>query len=110
MPHGFPPTRDASRPPVCLVVLALAVTLRRMRPVPGATGGATAVRTAAVDPAVNLWISFTFPVTYVCAPQGEKLRIVQFRAAGLLAPTSLFFAGATRLLAAPGCYEFDVGR
>jgi hypothetical protein len=32
---------------------------------------------------------------------------VQFRAAGMLEPTSLFFAHSGRLLVTPGCYEFQ---
>jgi hypothetical protein len=43
---------------------------------------------------------------YVYDPDGDKIRVVQFYGAGLLRPTSLFFAGPGRLLVAPGCYEF----
>jgi hypothetical protein len=32
---------------------------------------------------------------------------VQFRAAGIFAPGSLFFAANGRLLVTPGLYEFD---
>jgi hypothetical protein len=64
------------------------------------------VRAAAVDAAGNLWVSFTAPYTYVFDPDGDKIRTVQFRAAGLLAPTSLFFGKNGRLLATPGLYEF----
>ncbi len=64
------------------------------------------VRTAAVDPDGNLWISFVVPYTYVYDADGDKRRVVQFRAAGLVAPTSLFFADDNRLLVTPGCYEF----
>jgi hypothetical protein len=66
------------------------------------------VRTAAVDPAGRLWVSFVLPYTYVYDADGEKLRTVQFRAAGVLAPTSLAFSGANRVLVTPGCYEFRV--
>lgn len=65
------------------------------------------VRTAAVDPDGRLWVSFVVPFTYVFDEDGDKVRTVQFRGAGLIAPTSLFFAGRTRLLVTPGLYEFD---
>jgi hypothetical protein len=64
------------------------------------------VRTAAVDARGQLWISFTVPFTYVYDADGEKVRVVQFRAAGTVAPTSLFFAHDGRLLVTPGCYAF----
>lgn len=66
------------------------------------------VRAAAVDPDGRLWIALTVPFTYVYDTDGEKIRTVQFRAAGLLSPTSLFFADRARLLVTPGCYEFTV--
>lgn len=66
------------------------------------------VRTAAVDPGGRLWVSLVTPFTYVFDRDGEKVRTVQFRAAGLLAPTSLSFALSGRLLVTPGLYEFDV--
>ena len=64
------------------------------------------VRTAAVDGSGRLWISFIQPITYVYDSSGEKIRTVQFRGAGLLAPSSLWFTGDGRLLVTPGCYEF----
>jgi hypothetical protein len=64
------------------------------------------VRAATVDPRGQLWISFTVPFTYVYDPDGEKVRVVQFRGAGTVAPTSLFFAHDGRLLVTPGCYIF----
>ena len=66
------------------------------------------VRTAAVDAAGNLWVAFLTPFTYVFDPSGEKIRTVQFRAAGVIAPSSLFFSGKGRVLVTPGCYEFAV--
>jgi hypothetical protein len=66
------------------------------------------IRAAAVSPAGELWISFTVPYTYVFDAQGDKTRVVQFRGAGLLSPTSMAFAPSGRLLVTPGCYEFDV--
>jgi hypothetical protein len=65
------------------------------------------VRTAALDGSGRLWISFVVPYTYVFDTLGEKVRTLQFQAAGLVAPASLSFAG-TRLLVTPGCHEFDV--
>jgi len=67
------------------------------------------IRTAAVDRAGNLWVAFVIPYTYVFDRDGDKIRTVQFRAAGILAPTSLFFGGNNRVLVTPGLYEFAVG-
>lgn len=64
------------------------------------------VRTAAVDESGRLWISFVQPITYVYDRNGEKVRTVQFRGAGVIAPSSLSFTGDGRLLITPGCYEF----
>ena len=64
------------------------------------------VRVADVDARGHLWISFTMPFTYVYDQDGEKVRTVQFRGAGPLAPTSLFFTPDGRLLVTPGCYVF----
>jgi hypothetical protein len=67
------------------------------------------VRTAALDGAGNLWVSFSsVPYTYVFDPSGDKVRVVQFRAAGALSPDGLFFAPDGRLLVAPGCYIYTV--
>jgi hypothetical protein len=67
------------------------------------------VRAAAVDRAGNLWVSLAVPFTYVYGPDGDKIRSVQFRAAGTLTPTALFFGTKGRLLVTPGLYEFDAG-
>lgn len=67
---------------------------------------APSVRTAALDRDGNLWISLALPYTYVYDPAGDKRRVVQFRAAGLLAPASLFFTKDNRVLVTPGCYAF----
>lgn len=66
-----------------------------------------AIRAAAVDPQGQLWISLSQPYTYVYDAQGDKVRTVQFSAAGTISPTSLFFTRDGRLLVTPGCYEFD---
>jgi hypothetical protein len=67
------------------------------------------VRTAAVDGAGHLWISFVTPYTYVYDSDGDKIRAVQFRGAGVVSPNSLFFGTHGRLLVTPGLYEFTVG-
>lgn len=67
---------------------------------------APAIRTAAVDHSGRLWVSFVQPVTYVYDRAGEKIRTVQFRGAGLIAPSSLWFNQNGKLLVTPGCYEF----
>jgi hypothetical protein len=64
------------------------------------------IRTAAVDRDGNLWMSFVVPFTYVYDRDGDKTRTVQFRAAGTITPSSLFFGTAGRLLITPGLYEF----
>jgi hypothetical protein len=67
------------------------------------------IRTAAVDHRGNLWIAFVLPYTYVFDRDGDKIRTVQFRAAGVMAPSSLFFGRNDRVLVTPGLYEFDTG-
>ena len=66
------------------------------------------IRTAEVDPSGRLWVTLVRPFTYVYDEDGDKERVVQFRAAGLIAPTSLSFAGPDRILVTPGCYEFEI--
>jgi hypothetical protein len=66
------------------------------------------VRTAAVDTGGGLWVSFLAGFSYVFDATGEKVRTVQLRAAGPLAPTSLFFNQKGELLVTPGCYVFSV--
>jgi hypothetical protein len=64
------------------------------------------IRTAAADPQGRLWVSFVVPYTYVYDEDGDKVRAVQFRAAGIISPTSLSFPGGARVLVTPGLYEF----
>lgn len=65
-----------------------------------------AIRTAGVDRQGRLWVALNSPVTYVYDGTGDKIRTVQFRGAGVLTPTSLFFTRDGRILVTPGCYEF----
>lgn len=65
------------------------------------------VRTAAVDAAGSLWISLAAPHTYVYDADGDKRRVIQFRGAGILSPSDLFFTKDGRLVVAPGCYVFQ---
>ena len=65
-----------------------------------------AVRTAAADPQGNLWIALAVPTTYVYDADGDKRRTIEFRAAGIITPTSLTFSGQGQVLIAPGCYTF----
>jgi len=66
------------------------------------------VRTAAVDPAGQLWVSLIVPYTYIYDRAGEKIRTVQFRSAGsLMSPGSLFFGRGDRVLVTPGCLDFS---
>ena len=64
------------------------------------------VRTAAVDRRGHLWVAFLTPVTYVFDDHGDKIRTVQFRATGIIAPSSLAFSTKGNVLITPGCYEF----
>jgi len=67
------------------------------------------IRAAAVSPRGELWISLAVPYTYVYDAQGDKVRTIQFHAAGVVSPTSLSFSSRTgRVLVTPGCYEFDL--
>ena len=67
------------------------------------------IRTAAVDRRGRVWISFLAPYTYVYDADGDKMRVVQFRATGVVAPASLFFGPRDTLLVAPGLFEFPAG-
>jgi hypothetical protein len=65
------------------------------------------VRTARMDADGCLWVAFAgVPFTYVYDPAGDKVRVVQFRAAGLVMPSSFFFSHTRRLLITPGCFVF----
>ena len=64
------------------------------------------VKTAAVDTNGHLWVSLTTPYTYVYDGDGHKIRTLQFRAAGMIAPSSLFFGSDGNLIVTPGCYQF----
>lgn len=68
---------------------------------------APTVRAAGADGDGNLWIALMVPFTYVYDSSGDKRRTVQFRAAGIIRPTSLFFTSDRRLLVTPGCYAFS---
>ncbi|HEX6974253.1 MAG TPA: hypothetical protein VF147_07625 [Vicinamibacterales bacterium] len=65
------------------------------------------VRTAAVDPDGNLWISLAMPYTYVYDRSGDKKRTVQFAGAGVQPASGLFFTRDKRVLVTPGCYLFN---
>ena len=65
------------------------------------------IRTAAVDPSGNLWVSLLTGKTYVYDPAGNKTRVVEFQAAGILSPNDLYFTRDGRIAASPGCYVFD---
>jgi len=71
---------------------------------------APTIRTAAADAAGNLCLAFVVPFTSGYGRDGDKSRTVQFNAAGILAPSSLFFGRNNRVLVTPGLYEFEIGR
>lgn len=64
------------------------------------------VRTAAVDRGGRLWVAMATAHVYVYDADGEKRRTLQLMGAGILTPTSLWFARDGRLLVTPGLYEF----
>jgi hypothetical protein len=67
------------------------------------------VRTAAISPEGDLWVSLVPGLTYVYSAAGDRTRVVQFDATGPFSPTSLSFSrvtGTTRALVMPGCYSF----
>jgi hypothetical protein len=64
------------------------------------------VRTAAIDAAGQLWVSFVVPYTYVFDSDGDKIRVVQFRGAGVTSPGGMFFNHTGALLTTPGLLEF----
>jgi hypothetical protein len=69
---------------------------------------APTIKTAAVDASGRLWVSFAEPVTYVFDGDGDKIRSVQFRGAGVVSPNHMSFDEKGRLLVTPGLYVFAV--
>src|SRR5207247_869366 len=67
---------------------------------------APTIRSAAIDRTGRVWIVLVAPFTYVFDRDGDKVRTVQFRAAGIIAPDSLFFTKSGSILMTPGLYEF----
>lgn len=66
------------------------------------------IRTAAVASDGSLWLSLITPYTYVYDAAGDKRRTVQFRGAGTLAASNMYFTKSGELLVSPGCYTFKV--
>ena len=64
------------------------------------------VRTAAVSPDGNVWVSLVTPHTYIYDRDGDKRRTIEFHAAGVMLPSNFHFIRDGRLLIAPGCYTF----
>jgi hypothetical protein len=64
------------------------------------------VRTAAVDRQGRLWVAMPTSHVYVFDEDGEKVHTLQLIGAGVLRPSSLWFARDGRLLVTPGLYEF----
>src|SRR5581483_5552421 len=64
------------------------------------------IRAAAADRDGRLWVSLLVPDTYVFDRDGDKVRVVQFRAAGIVSPNSLFFSPRGHVLVTPGLFEF----
>jgi hypothetical protein len=65
------------------------------------------IRAADVNAQGELWISLAAPYTYVYSTDGDKVRTVQFSAAGIISPESVSFGRTGRILVTPGCYEFE---
>lgn len=66
------------------------------------------IRAAAASRDGALWVSFVVPVTYVIAPDGEKLCTLTFDAAGEVAPTSLSFPSRDTVMVTPACALFQI--
>lgn len=66
------------------------------------------IRSAAVDGSERLWIAFDAGFTYVFDADGDKVRIVGFRGAGDISPTTMFFGPTGRLLVTPGLHEYKI--
>ncbi|HUR35072.1 MAG TPA: hypothetical protein VM032_14815 [Vicinamibacterales bacterium] len=66
------------------------------------------IRAAAVDRADRLWVAFDAGFTYVFDADGDKVRAVQFRGAGPVSPSTMFFGPSGRLLITPGLHEYQV--
>ncbi len=66
------------------------------------------VRAAALDQTGQLWVAFDAGFTYVFDADGDKVRAVQFRGAGPVSPTTMFFGPTGRLLITPGLHEYEV--
>jgi hypothetical protein len=64
------------------------------------------IRAAAADSAGRLWVSLVTPYTLVFDADGDKIRTVQLRGAGLVSPDSLFFDARGALLVTPGLLQF----
>lgn len=64
------------------------------------------VRTAEVDRKGQLWVALSTSHVYVFDEDGEKVRVLQLFGAGVVQPSSLWFAPDGRLLVTPGLYEF----
>ena len=64
------------------------------------------VRTAAVDRQGRLWVAMPTSYLYVFDEDGEKVHTIQLIGAGVVRPSSLWFASDGRLLVTPGLYEF----
>ena len=65
------------------------------------------VYAAGADDAGNLWVSLAVGTTYVYDAAGDKRRVLEFHAAGVISPTGLWFSTNGRVLVTPGCYAFD---
>jgi hypothetical protein len=83
--------------------------MRSVSAVPAHIAGRFREPTGFQQAASGLWIAFVVPYTYVYDRDGDKTRTVQFRAAGIISPSSLFFVMSARLLITPGLYEFKAG-
>jgi hypothetical protein len=66
------------------------------------------IRAAAVDRAGRLWIALADPYLYVFDRDGDKIRALQLRGAGVVSPSSLSFGVRSQLLVTPGLLEFIV--
>ncbi|MFN7916058.1 MAG: hypothetical protein U0Q55_12035 [Vicinamibacterales bacterium] len=67
------------------------------------------IRSAAVDAKGQLWVAFDAGFTYVFDADGDKVRMVRFRGAGPVVPTTMFFGPDGGLLVTPGLHVYEPG-
>ena len=66
------------------------------------------IRSAALDRTGRLWVAFAAGFSYVFDAEGDKVRAVTLRGAGVVSPGTMFFGTRGQLLVTPGLHEYLV--